>query len=245
MARNIGTVLLNNFSKGLITEATGLNFPDNAVTESNNVIFERTGRVTRRLGLDLEGSAESIGYGGDATQGVVQEFLWEAVAKQGGFTFLVVQLGNVIRFFEMNSVFSVSAGSMPVGLDLRDYRIPGSPEIHVTPASISAGAGFLFIAHPSCDPILVKYDSDTDEFSHASLTITIRDFEGLEDGLGVDEEPNELSTEHAYNLKNQSWYKPVRVGSVNNEAGGGHQTGNKVADAIIWYVTTTNPGAFS
>lgn len=220
MARSVGTVLLNNFSKGLITEATGLNFPDNAVTESDNVVFERVGRVTRRLGYDLEGQADSHGYGGDATAGVLREYLWEAVAKQGGFTFLVVQMGATIRFYEMNQVKSVSAGTLPIGIDLRDFRIVGGMPVNETPVSFSSGAGFLFISHPACDPIIVSYDSDTDTFSQSSVTIHVRDFEGLDDGLGVDKEPEELSIEHAYNLKNQGWYKKVRVGSVNNEPAG-------------------------
>lgn len=220
MVRNVGTVLLNNFSKGLITEATGLNFPDNAVTDSDNVLFEKIGRVTRRLGYDIESEAESIGYGGSATAGVVQEYMWEAVAKQGGFTFLVVQLGRVIRFFEMNTAHNISVGSVPVGIDLGDYKIPGSSPIQEIPASISAGAGYLFICHPSCDPIIVNYDSETNSFQTAKLTITIRDLEGVEDALAIDTEPVDLTIQHAYNLKNQSWYKDVRVGSANNEPGG-------------------------
>lgn len=220
MARNLGTVLLNNFSRGLVTEATGLNFPDNAVTESDNVVFERVGRVSRRLGYDIEEYAETLGYGGDATSGILKEYLWQSVAKQGGFTFLVVQMGANIRFYEVGSGMSLSSGAIPLGIDLRDYKIPGSPDINTTPASFAAGAGYLFITHPSCNPILVEYDSDEDQFYQTHIKIYIRDFEGVEDGLAVDEQPEDLTPEHAYNLKNQSWYKDVRVGSVNNEPGG-------------------------
>src|SRR5690606_11816118 len=72
---------------------------------------------------------------------------------------------------------------------------------------------------PSCTPILVKYNSETEEFTQVPIEIYIRDLEGIEDGLAPDTEPVDLSPEHAYNLKNQGWYKKVRVGTVNNEPG--------------------------
>ena len=41
----------NNFTAGLKTEFTGLNFPENAATDCDNVIFDMPGDVTRRLGI--------------------------------------------------------------------------------------------------------------------------------------------------------------------------------------------------
>ena len=54
MARGSGTVVENNFVNGLITEATGMNFPENACISASNVVFKETGEVTRRLGYDYE-----------------------------------------------------------------------------------------------------------------------------------------------------------------------------------------------
>lgn len=221
MPRSLGTVLYNNFSKGLITEATGLNFPDNAVTESDNVVFERVGRVTRRLGYDVEAEAEAFYRGTGTTKGIIKEYLWESVAKNGGFTFLVLQLGSAVVFYEMGTDEALSQGMYQAGISLDLYKVTGAADTNEHPCVFAAGAGYLFITHPSCEPLLVQYDDETQEFTVSKIVIHARDFEGLEDSLGVDEQPTDLSTEHAYNLKNQGWFKRVRVGSVTNEAMGG------------------------
>ena len=54
MPSQVLSAVENNFTKGLITEATGLNFPENAATSADNCIFTLIGDVTRRQGMDLE-----------------------------------------------------------------------------------------------------------------------------------------------------------------------------------------------
>lgn len=218
MARNAGTVINNNLSRGLITEATGLNFPDNATTESENVVYDRKGSVRRRLGIDIESSATTHGY--DEEDGVVKEFIWHAVGSVGGVTFLAVQIGSEVHFYELTVSESLSTGIRPVFIDLMDYAIPGATNIHLQPVSFASGGGYLIIAHPGCDPVMVRWNKDTDYFERARIQIMIRDTWGVDDGLAPTEEPVTLSPEHHYNLKNQSWHKNVRVGSVNNELSG-------------------------
>jgi len=43
-----------NFSKGKITEATPLSFPENAALELDNMDLRKDGSIPRRLGADLE-----------------------------------------------------------------------------------------------------------------------------------------------------------------------------------------------
>lgn len=218
MPRSVGTVLQNNFSKGLITEATGLNFPDNAVTETDNTVFEKIGRVTRRKGIDLEGGAVTEAY--EDSDGVLREFVWQSVANTGGFTFLVMQVGFNIQFYELTIDEALSAGVQPAAIDLRDYQAPGSTNINNVPASFAAGAGYLFVAHPNCDPVLVRFNSEDEVFEVAKITLLIRDFEGVPDGLSPSTNPVTLTDEHSYNLRNQGWNKKVRCGAANNELAG-------------------------
>ena len=58
MPLNVAAQLENNFTRGLITEATGLNFPENACTETYNCVFHENARVERRLGFDYEDGFE-------------------------------------------------------------------------------------------------------------------------------------------------------------------------------------------
>ena len=153
MPRNVGTVLQNNLSRGLITEATGLNFPENAVTSEKNTVFEKVGRVRRRKGIDVESSGATLEY--EDSDGVTKEYVWNSVALTGGFTFLVQQIGWNIHFFELTVNSALSAGVVPNSIDLRDYQAPGATQIQHTPASFTSGAGYLFITHPNCDPVLV------------------------------------------------------------------------------------------
>lgn len=211
MPRNVASTVTNDFRKGLVTEATGLNFPDGAVTDSLNTQFLLTGAAQRRLGIDVEGSATAFAYD-PTTDGVIKEFVWQAVALSGGFTFLVVQIGYNVNFFELTTQESLSLNKIPGAVDLRTYKAPGAGDIINTPASFAAGAGYLFISHPNCDPVVVKFDSQENAFKVAKISILVRDFEGVVDNLGVLENPSSLSTEHYYNLRNQGWNKNVRIG---------------------------------
>ena len=53
MAQQTSTAVENNFTKGFITESTGLNFPENAATDTDNCEYTIVGDVNRRLGIDL------------------------------------------------------------------------------------------------------------------------------------------------------------------------------------------------
>lgn len=218
MARNLGTLLTNNFSRGLISEATGLNFPENAVTDSLNVEFKKLGNVVRRKGYDSEGSASVAEFWGEGKdEGVYKEFIWNTVGNHGGFTFLVLQSGGAVRFFNMADPESVSAGLHHAAIYLEDWKRVGAPSVFEIPVNFSSGGGYLFIAHPSIDPVVVKYDEDDDELAATTIQIFVRDLEGVNDGLAIDEEPENATTQHLYNLYNQGWYKYARIGSVNNE----------------------------
>jgi hypothetical protein len=53
MARQTAAVEINNFVKGLITEASPLTFPDNASLEEQNFVLNRDGSRERRSGMRL------------------------------------------------------------------------------------------------------------------------------------------------------------------------------------------------
>ena len=56
----------NNFTKGLITEANALSFPENAAVDLDNLVLERNGKFSRRLGIDYEVGYRLNGTGFDS-----------------------------------------------------------------------------------------------------------------------------------------------------------------------------------
>jgi len=60
MPRNVGSVVENRLIRGLVTEATGLNFPEDACVETYDCVFDNIGTVTRRLGIDVEGTIKQF-----------------------------------------------------------------------------------------------------------------------------------------------------------------------------------------
>lgn len=222
MPRKSGITVENNFKSGLITEVTGVNSPETSVVQSDNVIYDRRGRATRRLGMDFED-----GYFTTYLQpftpygGVVAEFIWETVSDVSNISFVVQQYSNQIFFFASN-VGVLSQNRKPFTVNLFNHRVAGWSDeyIYNNTASFSAGDGTLFVAHPYCQPFYIRYNAATDSITVTEIDIQIRDFEGVNDGLAVDERPLTLSNAHHYNLFNQGWWQFIKnqgaAGTITN-----------------------------
>ena len=232
MARETGTVIENIFVKGLITEATGLNFPEHAATDADNVRFFPKGSVERRKGIDYETGYVIAPY--SAGDGVVKEFKWPAVAQSGLTNIVVLQQGPLIYFFVQASTASLSSGIQAQTVNMDTFKATSAGEIKNIPCSFSSGGGYLFIAHPLCDPVIVRYNTEAPLFEVARITIRVRDFEGVEDNLDVNENPASLTDLHHYNLRNQGWDQIVRVGTVTNEIGTGGSSSPTTDVSMTW-----------
>jgi hypothetical protein len=46
MPAQVLSTVENNFTKGFVTEFTGLNFPENAATDTDNCLYDIVGHVT-------------------------------------------------------------------------------------------------------------------------------------------------------------------------------------------------------
>lgn len=214
MARQSAIAVENNFSKGLITEATGLNFPENACVDTENCIFERTGTVSRRPGIDHEAASDPIDISAEAT---VTEFLWKGAAQSGEISFAVVQVGEIIRFFDTTLSGTISLGLKDFVIVLNDYasETATDADLKENPCSFASGNGLLFVAHPFCDSVYVEYFSDTDTIETTKITLKVRDVGGVpniaqDTGalMEVNHRPSnaEFGQNVYYNLLNQGWY---------------------------------------
>lgn len=205
MARASAVAVENNFSRGLITEATGINFPENACKETYDCVFSIDGSVERRFGFDFEASNSTKTI--DRTNSVVVSYLWRNVSGDGNVTLLVVQVGSVVYFYRVGSS-SLSSGAVSTTVTLSP--VSGAPATNAVEAQFSDGNGLLFITHPYCEPIRVSYNTSTDTATATNITLKIRDFEGSSaDPYAVDERPTTtlagMNVDHKYNLYNQGW----------------------------------------
>lgn len=207
MPRQAATSVENNFKNGLITEASGLNFPESACTETYDCVFNFDGSVQRRLGIDYEAGSTTKTI--DRDDRVVASYLWKNVAGNGDITLLVVQVGATLYFYKTNAS-SLSGGAVATTVNLATYSASGAPTPELNECQFSDGNGLLFVTHPYCETFYVSYNTSTDTATATQITIKIRDFEGdTADTEAVDSRPTSslaaLDVNHYYNLLNQGW----------------------------------------
>jgi len=227
MARSVGVAIENNFVNGLVTEATGLNFPENAVVETDNCVFNEKGIVSRRLGIDFETDYQLQTI--NKTGNVITEYKWSSVANNGENNFAVLQIGNILYFYRTSISGSLSGDPFASTVNINDFLAPGAPPPNQEEAQFTSGSGYLFVSHPFCDPFYVEFDEDTETFTGKRITINIRDVEGVPDGYGQTEMRSTITNEHWYNLKNQGW----EANKINIFRG---QIGAYPSNAQVWWV---------
>lgn len=206
MAQKAAVLVENSFVNGLVTEATGLNFPDKAVTETYDCEFDIDGSVYRRTAIDLEQDYTTKDINRDGA--AIKTYLWQNVAGDGNITVAVVQVGDTLYFYETNGtgIFSTGAQTTTVTLD----PVSGAPEPDTVEAQFCDGNGYLIVTHPYCEPMRIAYDINANTATATDIIIKIRDFEGATaDPYAVDTRPTStlagLNTSHGYNLYNQGW----------------------------------------
>jgi hypothetical protein len=208
MARSSQVLVENNFTRGLVTEATAMAFPENAVVDIDNCDISQRGVVTRRYGIDYE-TDKTITAMSTITSnvGAITEFNWGTVGETGTVNFVVQQIANKLVFF-LEDDTGISPNIKSYTVDMLTYKVAGwaDSDVYTTACSMSSGAGYLFVTNPFCEPITIEYNYDTDTITVATLDLSVRDFEGVDDSLGVDERPTTLTALHKYNLYNQGWY---------------------------------------
>jgi hypothetical protein len=207
MPRQAAFAVENSFRNGLITDATELNFPENACTSTENCVFDPDGSVYRRFGFSFEGDYATNSV--PRYNSVVATYLWKNVNGDPDTSFLVKQVGSTLYFYDTNGS-SVSSGLVGDTVDLSLYETSGNPGIDTFECQFTSGNGFLFVTHPFCTPLRLEYDVDNELIIEHSLVLKIRDFDGDEnDTLDVDTRPMStyagLTDAHKYNLFNQGW----------------------------------------
>lgn len=199
---------INAFVKGLITEASPLNYPDQASLDELNFTLNNDGTRQRRLGMDYEANYNYRGFaalGPTFTNKNLNTFLWQSVAGASNLEFVVVQGDQWLYFFD-DSFTSISSSGFKGSLLLSGFPTN-------TPYSFASVEGSLIVAAGVSTVRLVTYNPTAVTFSQTSRTLTVRDLWGLEETILPQYEIDPSyrggnSTQHYYNLQNQSWGVP-------------------------------------
>lgn len=203
MPRQIVPQVENNFTGGLITEATALNFPQNACTATDNCIFHPKGDVYRRYGLDYE-----AGYATRAVTTTGNAMSYGTWVNPAGAdkTFLALQIGRYLYFYDVGDA-AVSSNAHATVIDMDGFKTSTATDLAENECQFAYGQGYLFVVHPYCKPFYVQYAPATNALTSAGVDIKVRDTDGIVDELGYnyDTRPTTLTSAHRYNLYNQGW----------------------------------------
>lgn len=237
MARKVASVIENNFAKGLITEATALQYPENSVVETFDCVYDVLGSVSRRLGFDYE-----YGYATktiDKTNSVINTYLWKNVTGDGTISFVVVQIGALLYFYSSDqSSTSLSGGAQSATIDLSTFLVSGSTlSPRTLECQFSDGLGRMYVTNPCLEHFFVTYTGGS--FVTTQYDLTIRDLEGVSDSNALTTRPGTLGANdnHRYNIYNQGW-DATKVTTWNTSQS------NFPSSADVWWVFKTTANVF-
>jgi hypothetical protein len=216
LARPKSNKLYRTFTKGLITEAGFLTYPENASTDELNTVIKVKGSRSRRFGLDWEPESIEDDIDSSVSQAdVCTTYTWRNVANKSDVNFLCVQAAGTLYFYDLDNL-PITEARFSFTVDLTDYTAPTATDdqVKTTPIQMASGKGYLFVVSPYIEPLILECDPDAGTIDVIKLIILIRDFDGVDDEMGTQTQPATLSNEHYYNLRNQGWVQPGPNGVV-------------------------------
>ena len=191
---------------GLNSEINELNFPDGFTRDEANYELLVDGSRRRRKGLATESGASAAHTVAAWTSSVMsQVYLWRDAGGLTDTDIMVYRQGNELHFATADSV--ISDGWFTQAISLVSFETTGSTTANTDDIAISfsQGRGYLFVSGPFLKSFYVEYDGST-AFATSEITIKIRDYIGIEDGISVAEEPTgTITADHRYNLRNRGW----------------------------------------
>ncbi len=199
-----------NLAKGLITEVSPLSFPDGATSNELNFTVNKDGLVReRRKGFSYIYPLNTFDRAASKLENL---FYWR------GSKYAIAILTNDIpetylRVHAIDENFTA----------LADVKI-ADDEVSTQIAELT---NYLVITlSNSAKPILLEYSEALSTITVNSISIHVRDFELVDDGLSASETPTALTDNHKYNLYNAGWFVSKRDEN---------QSGNPLTPTITTY----------
>lgn len=204
MPRQTVPAEVNTFVKGLITEASPLTFPENASLDELNFILNRDGSRQRRLGMEFKEGSVELPLPVDILDGArINTFKWESVGGDPVKTAIVLQCGKFIYIID---------ASNPAGIFEQSFQVGSSDLQDISMTSVD---GILVCA--SGDKQVSTIDYRDGVYTQSYQTLKVRDLFGVEDVTSgkdllspeyLETRPSTLTSQHTYNLRNQTFAIP-------------------------------------
>ena len=154
MAQEFKQTAVNTFVRGLITEASPLTFPENASVDENNCDLKRTGVRSRRKGVEFESGFSLSSFTFDKGT-LIHDLTWENVSGVAGVEFLVVQVGNVLRFYD-KSVSPISGSEKSFSVNLNSFTAGNSESISESRISGDSINGNFIVVSPAIESFFIE-----------------------------------------------------------------------------------------
>src|SRR5678810_222275 len=162
MPRQQAIAITNNFNKGLITEASGLNYPENACVDTYNCTFDYLGTASRRLGIDYESNFTQTTV--DRTNQAITTYIWNNVGGDGNTRLFVVQIGPNLYYYNISAATTatpLSGQKLITTTSIDTLVADGGTFSESKECSFADCICYLFVFHPDCDPCYVSYSAGT------------------------------------------------------------------------------------
>lgn len=199
-----------SFVKGLVTETSELNSAPDSFQDALNFDINKDGSIQRRLGFQEDAGA-ATGLGLSATLAPLMAGEW---VKPGGSEtqeFVYFLFGSKVYIFD---VMPTMSGATPV------YVWNFGPYPLGQYFRVESVKGYLIATYGDVTYQVLKYDPTTNTFTPTIGKIKTRDVWGVPEGIYEDDillSNNTLVPGHIYNLRNQGWGYPRRVGGAEED----------------------------
>ena len=201
MPQSLNQKAVNNFVRGLITEAAELTFPEGASVDELNCDLRRDGTRRRRLAAVYEESNALSTFTVSDSE-LITTGSWVNVGGNSDLEFLVVQKGSHLYFYNKGAL-PYSAQQESNFVNLASYEQSGSTGAETSKCQFTSIKGNLVVSSPQINTIAIEYNSGT--FSVTQVSFKVRDFEWQGNTSQYYSNDTTPSQNRKYDAQNTGW----------------------------------------
>lgn len=252
MVQELTQTRKTEFNKGLLTEFSELNFPDNASIDELNCELFKAGNRSKRKGIKYEDNAELS----DETyvEGTLfHTDTWSNVGQDASLEYLVVQVGSKLRFYRKgisplsSAIVPISnSNSNPFILDLTSYSYSGGLGAGSSKVELTSINGVLVVVSPQINAVYVERNVDNGSFLVKQISFKIRDLGFYGDPTKrFDAIPRaDITPGRLYDTYNAGWIEPFLF--IYRDGNGFNAAQNAYPPLTHpWYSGKTSAGDYS